>query len=451
MRVYLWRVGRVVLLVSFVLAAGGVAAYMAMRTPASGQAQTATALPAEPTEGIRREGKAGAVVPERLRANMNLRTAVAAVRTRPIPLAPFQGSLALDTERLARVHTRFAGELAEFATRADPVEPSFSAEPAASRLRPLRAGDAVRKGDLLAVVWSKDLGEKKSELVDGLSKLKADERQLARLQELLKVGGTAERSLRDAERAVESDRVAVRKVESTLRSVRLSEEEIAAVRVEAEGLSDGSAKRNDPAAWARVEIRSPIDGVVLEKNALSLGQWVEPSAAPLYQIGDLSRLTVWAHVFEEDLPLLQSLPKPIRWTVRLPSRPDVGIDGTLDQVAAVIDPNQHTALVTGRVDNRDGGLKAGQYVTVSVELPPPVGEIELPAEAVVEDGRESVVFVQTAGSKDRFVCTPVRVTSRFRDVVCIRSDGGVTAGDRVVTGGALLLQGAMDQLAVPRP
>ena len=98
------------------------------------------------------------------------------------------------------------------------------------------------------MVWSKDLGEKQSELVVGLSKLKADERQLVRLKELLKVGGTAERSLRDAERAVESDRVAVRKVESTLRSVRPSEEEIAVVRAEAEGLSDGAAKRNDPAA-----------------------------------------------------------------------------------------------------------------------------------------------------------------------------------------------------------
>ncbi len=448
MRVYLWRVGRVVLLVSFVLAAGGVSAFVAMRTPASGQAQAATVLPAEPAEGIRREGKAGAVVPERLRANMNLRTAIAAVRTRPIPLAPFQGSLALDTERLARVHTRFAGELAEFATRADPVEPSFSAEP--SRARPLRAGDAVRKGDLLAVVWSKDLGEKKSELVDGLSKLKADERQLTRLQELLKVGGTAERSLRDAERAVESDRVAVRKVESTLRSVRLSEEEIAVVRAEAEGLSDGSAKRNDPAAWARVEIRSPIDGVVLEKNALSVGQWVDPSA-PLYQIGDLSHLAVWVHVFEEDLPLLQSLPRPVRWTVQLPSRPGVKFPGRLEQIGAVIDPTQHTALAIGHVENPKGDLKAGQYVTVSVELPPPSGEIELPADAVVEDGRESVVFVQSAGSKDRFVCTPVRVTSRFRDVVCIRSNSGVAAGDHVVTGGALLLRGAMDQLAVPQP
>ena len=34
--------------------------------------------------------------------------------------------------------------------------------------RPVRFGDAVNKGQLLAVIWSKDLGEKKSELVDAL-------------------------------------------------------------------------------------------------------------------------------------------------------------------------------------------------------------------------------------------------------------------------------------------
>ena len=38
-------------------------------------------------------------------------------------------------------------------------------EAQASAGRPLRSGDGVRKGQLLAVVWSKDLGEKKLKVV----------------------------------------------------------------------------------------------------------------------------------------------------------------------------------------------------------------------------------------------------------------------------------------------
>ena len=40
--------------------------------------------------------------------------------------------------------------------------------------RPLRHGDKVTVKQLLAVIWSKDLGEKKSELVDALSQLRLD-------------------------------------------------------------------------------------------------------------------------------------------------------------------------------------------------------------------------------------------------------------------------------------
>lgn len=147
------------------------------------------------------------------------------------------------------------------------------------------------------------------------------------------------------------------------------------------------------------------------------------------------------------LPLLQNLPKPVHWAVNLPSRPGRTFAGTLDRISAVIDPNQHTALATGRVENPNGELKVGQYVTVTVELPPPTGQVELPTEAVIEDGRESIVFVQPDPAVSRFVRTKVQVARRFRDAIYLRADAaGVHPGTRVVTGGALLLRDAMDQL-----
>jgi cobalt-zinc-cadmium efflux system membrane fusion protein len=444
-----WRAGRTLLLAAFVVVTGGSAAFLATKTP------TAAAPPPDrgekEREGIRRAGKDGVLVPEAIARNMGLKTAEVSAAVRPIPLPPLQGVLALDTDRLSRVHTRFAGEVAALGTREEAAEPSLSTEPAAAPApRPVRVGDPVRKGDLLAVVWSKDLGEKKSELVDAASKLRADELTLRRLQGGDKEGFVAERSVRDAERAVESDRVAVERAERTLRSWRLTDAEIAAVRAEADRLRDaGGKKAADPADWARVEVRAPLDGVILEKN-VTAGDIVDTSA-DLFKVGDLSHLMVWAHVYEEDLPLLQGLPKPVRWTVRMPSRPGVEFAGRLESVGAVIDPNQHTALVTGRVENPAGELKVGQFVTATVALPPPAGEVELPADAVVEDGRESVVFVARPGEAGRFDRTPVRVARRFRDSVCVRAGGGVKPGDRVVTGGALLLRDAMDQQPVPQP
>src|SRR5205814_745561 len=58
--------------------------------------------------------------------------------------------------------------------------------------------------------------------------------------------------------------------------------------------------------WAKVEIRAPLAGTVLEKN-INVGDYVDTSTK-LYDIADLTHLTVWANVYEEDLPALRALP-----------------------------------------------------------------------------------------------------------------------------------------------
>jgi cobalt-zinc-cadmium efflux system membrane fusion protein len=138
----------------------------------------------------------------------------------------------------------------------------------------------------------------------------------------------------------------------------------------------------------------------------------------------------------------------VSWTIELSSRPGVAYRGRLEQIEASIDRNQHTALVTGRVENPKGELKAQQAVTVTLDLPAPAGEIELPIDAVVEDGRESVVFRRVESPAQGYQRVPVQVVRRFRDGICIRSTGDVKGGDRLVTSGALLLHDAMDDLPV---
>ena len=92
--------------------------------------------------------------------------------------------------------------------------------------RQLQYGDRVVKGQLLAVVWSKDIGEKKSEYVDAISKMDIDE-SLVKEYESVESGVLAERTLIEARANYASDLVAVAKAERTLRSWRLTEDEIA--------------------------------------------------------------------------------------------------------------------------------------------------------------------------------------------------------------------------------
>jgi cobalt-zinc-cadmium efflux system membrane fusion protein len=459
------RVMRQIAIAAVVLGAGGIGTYYARAMskssdgPGAGAAkasQPGAATTAEEAK-VERIGSDGLLVPASIVTKMGLQVESACLPKRAVCLPPFQGVLALDNDRLSRVHSRFAGEVVEIGTTTGTAAaPGIVAaegadgSPSPAALRPLQVGDRVSRGDLLAVVWSKDLGEKKSEFVDALAKLRAEEQILVRMKKLADVGAGAERAVRDSERNVQAARVDASKAERTLRTWRLTEADIAEIRSEAARLIALDNRAQEPTDWARVEIRAAIDGVILEKN-ITTGDLVE-TTSDLFKIGDVSHLVVWAHLYEEDLPLLEKMPRPVPWTVALAARPDMQFSGRLDKISSVIDPAQHTALVSGRVENPSGDLKVGQFVTVTVQMPPCQDELELASSAVVEDGHESVVFLQGDGGTTKYVRRPVAVVRRLRDAIYVRvaqNGGGVRPGDRIVTTGALMLQNAMNELAIP--
>jgi cobalt-zinc-cadmium efflux system membrane fusion protein len=417
--------------------------------------------PAEPQSGV--ELAAGEpdtiVLPPDVVRTMRIQTATVQRATQPRTLE-LDGWLALDANRLVRVHSRFAGEVMQVGEETD------SSHGVPTETRVLRPGDHVKKGQLLAVVWSKDLGEKKSELVDALSQLRLDRETLTRLEELARTGATSEASVRQARRNYESDVNAVARAERTLRSWRLTEAEIDAVKAEAERIRQRGEQRDKEhdRDWAKVEVRAPQDGTILEKN-VNVGDIVD-TATDLYKIADLRTLAVWAHVYEDDLPALLALPPEQRtWEVHLPADPIVGpLKGRIERIGDIIDPNQHTALAFGTVDNAEGRLRVGEFITATVLLPPLPYEVLIPTRALIEDGHGSIVFIQEDPTRPRYTERHVDVLRRMLDGVGVRSKlsseqekKGLTAlrpGEQVVSSGAVELRTALEELqaaAAPQP
>lgn len=375
---------------------------------------------------------------------LGLKTVPVQKATQP-RLLQMSGSLGLDTNLLARVRSRFPGEVMELGQTEEQPD-------GRTHNRPVDFGDKVVKGQLLAVIWSKDLGEKKSELVAAISQQRIHEENLKQMEKFS--ASLPERSIREAQLAVESDIVAVERARRTLRSWQLTSEEIQAIEDEADRLRLRKGKRdpNQDKDWARVEVRAPFAGTVLERNVAPRD--IVDNSTDLFKVADLSGLRVWANVYEEDLPALQALKQPMSWTVQLKADPKAApMPGRIDRIGDTVDPTDHTARVLGRVDNRDGRMKAGQFITATVELPPAADEMEIPTAALVEDGRDSVVFVQPDPNQLQFAQTRVAVVRRLQDVVFVRLDPKGTAsgepkslrpGDRVVTAGALELKAALE-------
>jgi cobalt-zinc-cadmium efflux system membrane fusion protein len=102
-------------------------------------------------------------------------------------------------------------------------------------------------------------------------------------------------------------------------------------------------------------------------------------------------------------------------------------------------------------------LRAGQFVTATVELRPSAHEVVVPASALVEDGRQSIVFVQPNPREPCYSLRQVSVAWRSQSEVHLRSRldaeqsarglQAIQPGDWVVAGGAIQLRSALDDLS----
>jgi membrane fusion protein, heavy metal efflux system len=373
------------------------------------------------------------------------------------------GSLNFDPNLLAQVHPRFSGEVIEIG----PYVPPGASHPSD---RPLSYGDPVREGQLLAVIWSKDLGEKKNDLIEGLAKMWTDQKSLKALEDLYSEGAGSEANVRLQKGVVAADFSAVDRARNALHIWRLTDKEIQEVEDDAKAiynertkaLETKGEKKTPPGGdwqkWARTEVRANFSGVIVERNVEKTGALVDVTAT-LFKIADLNKLVALAYAYEEDLPDLLRLPKPIPWQVRAATDAPEGVltTGGVNLIGPIIDPNQHTALVMGYVDNPgpDHPLRAGQFITATISLPPPDNVVAVPTTAVVETGSESVVFVQPDPKKPIYSMRRVAVTQRNPTEINVlskvpRKDGTGYAplhpGELVVTEGAMLLKATLDDV-----
>ena len=279
-------------------------------------------LPSTRDEHPRIEGKQ-LVVPLSTVKSMQLSTTVVHEARQPQSLQ-LTGQLMLDPAKLVHVTTRFGGEVVRVAAADGKDGPQ------------IRVGEKVKQGQLLAKIWSKEIGEKKSDLVDALSQLYLDESIYQRLKELQKSGAIQERAIDEKQRDYESDLIQVERIRRTLTSWRIADAEMQKIeaeakRIHANALAGPSVELDAQASgkpvadslvdgtWGEIQIIAPVDGTILEKN-ITVGDIVGTDD-DLFKVADLSRLIVMANIYEEDLPSVMALPEDQRvWSIEVNSR-----------------------------------------------------------------------------------------------------------------------------------
>jgi cobalt-zinc-cadmium efflux system membrane fusion protein len=286
-------------------------------------------------------------------------------------------------------------------------------------------GAQVARGSALATVSSPDFAA----AVAAFRKAESSYRQLSRVaaldEELFKTDAIAHR---DVEQAQTDAAAAAADRDASLQQLHALGVDAATIAAIQAGKSVGPVE---------AVIRAPISGTVVEK-LINPGQLLQAGTTPTFTVADVSSMWVTANVFESDLAAVR---KGANATIST----DAGkypIPGVVDNVADLVDPNTKATAVRIVAPNPSGILKRDMFVRVAIQADAQQSGFLVPTSAVLRN-EENLPFVFVALPAGGFNRRQITLGPRVGDGYQVLT--GLTAGDKVVTEGALFLQFAESQ------
>jgi len=270
-----------------------------------------------------------------------------------------------------------------------------------------KAGDRVRRGEVMGVLSSRELADTKSRYLAASHHVEFTRVALEREEALWKKKISAEREYLEAKRAFEEAELT---------------EQLAGQQLRVLGVAAGSLPTlaKAPAeSFARYEIRAPIDGTVVERN-VTVGEAVT-AEEPIFTVVDLSSVWVEVSVYAKDLGAVRQGQEAVVVST------DLGTESTgrLDFIGRLVGEETRSAVARLTLPNAGGLWRPGLFVTVKLVREETTVPLAVSADAVQTFRDWQVVFIK---SGDWFEARPLelgRTDGQWVEVV-----SGLKAGDQ---------------------
>ena len=289
-------------------------------------------------------------------------------------------------------------------------------------------GARVRRGQLLAQVYSPALAEAQTKYVSAKAMLEAHDRELQRTQKLVEIGAASRQELEQIHAEHVAQTAAVQSARSQLELLGVSASALDAL---------GSGSKVE----ATTSVPAPIDGVITQRAA-NVGLNVD-QATPLFTVVDLSTVWIVADVYEKDFSRVQ-VGSDARVTTA--AYPGLSLSGRISYIDPQVDPKTRTAKVRVEVPNPRSELRLGMYADVAVTGAPGVSVPVVPRSAVQNVGDRTVVYLANPKEPDSFTEREVRLGETVGEQVEITA--GLEPGDLVVTDGSFFIRAERERLGL---
>ncbi len=336
----------------------------------------------------------------------------------PAPAAPSKP--AQSVVQTTVVHRQAVSNQITLAARimANPTDVVHIYPPISGRVVALKVlpGQEVSKGQQIGMLQSSDAAQTRSDYEKAKIEAARADLQLQRAKELLQHEVLAQRDYDDLKALDDADHAELERARQALHILGFSE-------------SDTSDT---------IPVRSPIAGVVLDVGtAAGELQRSLDNATSIATIADINSVWVVGDLYPRDIGAVH-VGQPVAISVN--GYPDQVFHGVIDNISDAVDPTTLTLKVRVVLPNPQHKLKPQMYATIAVTNQK--GEaIVVPSTAVIQNGRESFVFVETSPGKYARRVVVLGATHDTTDEVI----QGLEDGDKVVTLGAELLRESEDQ------
>jgi membrane fusion protein, heavy metal efflux system len=284
-------------------------------------------------------------------------------------------------------------------------------------------GDRVTRGELLAVVNSRELADAKSTYIEAEHHAEFAKITLDREEALWKKKISAERDYLEAKKNRDETLLALRVAEQKLAVLGLSTETI-------HKLEDAP-----PETMGRYEIRAPLDGRVIERD-VTIGEAITADE-DIFTVADLSSVWVEITVYAKDLAnVREGQEATIRST-------DLGTEttGRVSFVGPLV--GQETRAATARIvlPNPQGKWRPGLFVNVQLVRESSVVPMVVAADAIQTFRDWQVVFVRYG---DQFEARPLELGRSDGQWVEVLS--GLTPGVRYASKNSFAVKAEIGKL-----
>lgn len=255
-------------------------------------------------------------------------------------------------------------------------------------------GEFVKKGQVIASVYSPDLVTAQEELFEA-EKIKGSQPQLFNA------------------------------AKEKLKNWKLSESQIEQI------LQSGQTEEE-------FNIQSDVSGYVINRK-VNVGDYISRGQA-IYEIVDLSRVWVLFDVYEQDM---QWIKKGDKVSFSVASIPGEMFKGTISFLDPVIDSK--TRVAKARIDMENNGLKLKPEMfasgTVEAKLPAKSGNLSVPKSAVMWTGKRSLVYVKSETETGlNFMMREVTLGPSLGESYLVES--GLDEGEEIAVNGTFSIDAA---------